>query len=369
MPLRFDRYRMRDQVTRLGEQYFNGVFRDIDVRIASLEELRLSWDEAVRTVTQFGLERIDSVMLEPLQALETSVSTGQNKTDEIEALRLAAVAAVDSLSQTIASLQASTEAGIDAWKAERLADLNAWMAALTVALPQINQRMDQLEAADLELVQKNQALEQAIADLPQEVVSAAAPAAGLTTLLAGDFAGQLIMVDGYGVYAWDAASTAAADGEICVAPPAGAGRWWLVAPAWDFIWSRLVGLLDDVQGQLDAVDAPAVETALAAFTTLQGTVNTLTGNLAALAAKTLTASANIDFPAIAAGASQTLFIAVAGAAVGDRVVLTPPSTLPNGLVPVAYIQTDGQVVVRLNNVTAAAIDPASMAYLLTVMKA
>lgn len=362
MPIRFDRYRMRDHVTRLGEVYFNGVFRDIDVRIAGLEELRLSWDEAVRTVVDFGLARIDSVMLAPLQALDASVDAGAQKAQEIEALHQTAAAAVQGLAQTVDGLQADTLTDIQAWKAARLAELNAWMAALTVALPGLNHRLDTLETAQTGIVA-------AIAAVPDEVINAVAADTGLGSLAAGEAAGQLMVVPGYGVYAWDVANTAIADGEICVAPPDGPGRWWLVAPAWDFVWAKLAAHLDDVQAQLDGVNPDTVAAALAAFTLLQGSVTALSGAVAALPPRPLTASASLNFPSIATGASQTLSIAVAGAAVGDHVLITPPSTLPNGVVPVAYVSVAGQVAVRLNNVTTAAIDPAAMTYLVTVFKA
>lgn len=59
MPTRFDRYRMRDGETELSAGYFNSVFGDIDLRIAKLEAIKISWDAAVGDITRFGLERIN----------------------------------------------------------------------------------------------------------------------------------------------------------------------------------------------------------------------------------------------------------------------------------------------------------------------
>ena len=61
MPSRFDKYRMRDGVTPLAERYFNPIWQDLDLRLASIEELQVTWEEVVRTVTDFGLVRINEV--------------------------------------------------------------------------------------------------------------------------------------------------------------------------------------------------------------------------------------------------------------------------------------------------------------------
>ena len=53
MSRRFDRYRMRDGETELGAGYFNPVLSDIDLRIADLETLKISWNAAVNELTRF----------------------------------------------------------------------------------------------------------------------------------------------------------------------------------------------------------------------------------------------------------------------------------------------------------------------------
>lgn len=366
MPSRFDKYRVKDGLTKLGEAYFNPVFQDIDLRLAGLEELRLSWEEAVRAVSEFGLVRINDV-LGPAFADVTDTAA------EIETKRVAAVAALAQLETAVASIETDTTADITAWKAARLAELDAWRASLTTELPGIDARLDALETAvptKADAAATTAALAAAQAKLP---LLAQPDDLGNFTLAAGLVAGQLAAVAGYGLYRYDPDSTEAADGETLLVPESGVGRWLLVAPHWDFVWAYLAGLLDDLQGQMDAVNL-ANPTALANLATAQANIAAAQAAITALqsgkfdASKVLTGSASLDFASIAAGASAVLTIAVAGASTTDRVLLNPPATLPNGVVPVAYVSAADTVTVRLNNVTAAAIDPAAMTYLVTVIK-
>lgn len=83
------------------------------------------------------------------------------------------------------------------------------------------------------------------------------------------------------------------------------------------------------------------------------------GNLAAVA--------SLDFPSVAAGASQELTIAVPGARVNDAVALGLPAAPLTGLAFDAYVSADDTVTVRASNVTAGAIDPAAANYRVTVI--
>jgi hypothetical protein len=72
-------------------------------------------------------------------------------------------------------------------------------------------------------------------------------------------------------------------------------------------------------------------------------------------------TAGLDFPSISAGSCSELNITATGATAGATVVPGWPSTLNNGLVGMMYSGTD-VIVVRLCNVTASAIDPASLTF-------
>lgn len=82
----------------------------------------------------------------------------------------------------------------------------------------------------------------------------------------------------------------------------------------------------------------------------------------------LTATASLDFASIAAAASADLTIAVPGAVVGDAVSLGLPAAPAAGLIFQAFVSTAGTVTVRATNITAAAVDAAAAAYLVTVHK-
>lgn len=367
MPSRFERYRMIDGSTPLAARYFNPIWQEIDLRITTLEALQLSWEAAVRAVSDFGLVRINEVLGPALMGATETV-------DDIEQKHAAALAALDALQAAILTVEDNAQTEIDAWKTARLAELTAWRATLDAGLPGIDARLDALETglpskADAEATAA--ALAAVQAKLPLLVLP---DDRGTFTIAAGAAAGQLAAIMGYGLYRFDPDSTEIADNETVLAPESGTGRWLLVSPHWDFIWSYLSGLLDDLQGQIDTVNLANptalanLATAQANITALQAAVAALQAAVAALQAKTLVGSASLDFASIAAGASATLTIAVAGAATADRVVLTPPATLPNGVVPVAYVSAADTVTVRLNNVTASAIDPAAMTYLVTVIK-
>lgn len=87
-----------------------------------------------------------------------------------------------------------------------------------------------------------------------------------------------------------------------------------------------------------------------------------------VAPERLAATATLDFPSIAAGASAELAIGVSLSAVGDAVICGAPATIEAGLVWNAYVSAGGTVKVRLSNITAAAIDPASASWTVTIVR-
>lgn len=72
-------------------------------------------------------------------------------------------------------------------------------------------------------------------------------------------------------------------------------------------------------------------------------------------------SESLDFPSIAAGETAELAFAAnthyGNARAGDAVALGPPANLPQGLMATAYVDSAGDIIVRLHNSTAGAIDP------------
>jgi hypothetical protein len=82
-----------------------------------------------------------------------------------------------------------------------------------------------------------------------------------------------------------------------------------------------------------------------------------------------TATANLTFGAIGAGASVSQTVSVAGAEVGDGVVVgLPAAGLNAGLVPFAWVSSAGSVTLRITNITGGSITPAVADYRLTAIR-
>lgn len=95
------------------------------------------------------------------------------------------------------------------------------------------------------------------------------------------------------------------------------------------------------------------------------TFRALTGNdLSALWGQ-----ADLDFPNTAAQSSSDLFIAVAGAASGDVVLLGIPGVaIADNTCYTAFVSTSDQVRIRFNNYSSGAVNPASGIFTVAVIK-
>jgi YD repeat-containing protein len=85
MPTRFEKYRMRDGVTPLSQDYFNPIFGDIDARIADLEERRADLQTVVDELTQFGLQRIDTLVGPAMAEVTAMLELLRLRRDQLEA--------------------------------------------------------------------------------------------------------------------------------------------------------------------------------------------------------------------------------------------------------------------------------------------
>lgn len=137
-----------------------------------------------------------------------------------------------------------------------------------------------------------------------------------------------MLVDGLGLFRWVDGSTEPDDGETCFAGNGGA--WELRLPDVEAVLASWVGELDDIDGRLAAVllRLAAVEAAQP----LRGTFTQATTSLAAQA-------------------SVPYDVAVAGAAVGADVLVTPPGEVDStGYTSVrAWVSAAGNVRVVLRN--------------------
>lgn len=136
--------------------------------------------------------------------------------------------------------------------------------------------------------------------------------ANLRTLL--PVAGALVLVDGLGLFQFAAGSDEPDDDESCFA--AASGRWLLMCPSWDVVndWQ----LPDDDARDAWDEDEPA------RFAN-------------SFASKVLHGTATCAITSVAGQSSVTFTGTVAGAAIGDRVIATPPAPLGDTATTTGYL--------------------------------
>jgi len=113
MPKRFEAYRMRDGVTPLSQDYFNPIFGDIDARIAELEERRADLQAVVDELTQFGLQRIDTLVGPAMAEVTAMLELLRERRDQLEAAigNVADLATRTQMEQTIGdAIEAESQA-------------------------------------------------------------------------------------------------------------------------------------------------------------------------------------------------------------------------------------------------------------------
>lgn len=70
-------------------------------------------------------------------------------------------------------------------------------------------------------------------------------------------------------------------------------------------------------------------------------------------------AATLNFPSIGAGGVEELTVESQDAAAGGIVALGQPAGFPDGLIATGFVNASDQIVVRVHNTTAAAIDPSA----------
>lgn len=314
MPSRFDKYRVKDGVTRLGEAYFNPVFQDIDLRIVALEALRLSWEDAVRSVSTFGLARINEV-------IGPSLSEAVARAGDIELKRQAAMAALAALESALQQFETEAQAQIEAWKGQQLEALDDWRLGLTPSLPVIEGRLSNLEAAGTTVLAYDER-------------------ANLRELAAHPR--QRALVQGLGLFVFEPGSDEPDDDESCFATAT--GRWLLEAVHWDVVDAWQAFDAEERDARLDDVEGRWPGRVL--FGSAVSAITSLGGN----------------------GAQASFTGSVSGASPGDRVIATPPEVLPGFVTAFARVSSPGIVTVYLSNPSAytATLNPGT--WPLTVLK-
>jgi hypothetical protein len=180
-----------------------------------------------------------------------------------------------------------------------------------------------------------------------------------TLRTAPEVPGTMAIVDGLGLFTWHAGSDEPDDDESCFATAT--GRWLLEAAHWDVVdtWQ----LPDD--DARDAWDEDEQQRFASSFAS-------------SFASKVLFGTATCAISSVAATSSVSFTGTVTGAAVGDRVIATPPAQLGSDaantsrLAYHAWVSAPNTVTIMLTNASAAAATVNSAvqtAWPITVIKA
>ncbi len=160
---------------------------------------------------------------------------------------------------------------------------------------------------------------------------------GMDAVLPPGGTAPLHYVEGFGFYRYDPDADDPADGETCILPVDGKGRWFLAVPDIDVLlslpeWERAIRRLERKK-----------------------TLAMLTG------------SASLTFGAIAAyGGESIRTISVPGAKLRDPVTVSPPPALAAGLVYYAYVSAAGTVSIRCVNCKSSNVTPAAAVWKVSV---
>lgn len=189
-------------------------------------------------------------------------------------------------------------------------------------------------------------------------------------------AGRAI-VDGLGLFAFEAGSTEPDDDESCFATAT--GRWLLEAVHWDVVDSWQLPEVEE-RNEYDedepqrwaaqAADAAAAAAPAAASAEFAASFPASFDARfpASFASKVLTGTAASAITSVAAVSQVSFTGTVTGAAVGDRVIATPPDALGARIAAYARVTATNTVTVYLNNPSAAAQSITAGTWLLAVFK-
>ena len=128
MPSRFDKYRFTKR-TPLSDEVFNAVFKDIDLRLTALEDIKKDWQYAVNEVTRYGLLRIEEVLRPSFEFIEQKKTEATEATAEIQTLRQNADAMInerrDDAISAIATVKANALSSIEQKRQEVVSQIDS----------------------------------------------------------------------------------------------------------------------------------------------------------------------------------------------------------------------------------------------------
>jgi hypothetical protein len=109
MALNFENYRMKDGRTSLSEQYFNPIFRDIDLRLGAMEDVQSQLDQVIAELQQYGLARIDTAIVPILNSINADLIVKQAEINAyLQGLNNATLAGSLTINGTLTANKATT---------------------------------------------------------------------------------------------------------------------------------------------------------------------------------------------------------------------------------------------------------------------
>lgn len=76
MARRFERYRVKDGTTEMGQGHFNPVFEDVDLRLHNLELVEADWEQETIRLVEQGLKRIDEFLAPTIGKIQDLTTLG-----------------------------------------------------------------------------------------------------------------------------------------------------------------------------------------------------------------------------------------------------------------------------------------------------
>ena len=149
MPSQFEKYRFTKK-TVLSDETFNKIFKDIDLRITALEDIKKDWTGAVEAVTRYGLQRIEEVLRPNWEHINNKKTEADNLVAQIQQKRDNADAIINTSRddvlqqiqtekiQALNNIQASRTDAITAIQNAKTSALTEIQTAKNNALPQLD---------------------------------------------------------------------------------------------------------------------------------------------------------------------------------------------------------------------------------------
>lgn len=127
MPSQFEKYRFTKK-TVLSDETFNRIFKDLDLRITALEDIKKDWEYVVRTTTQHALTRINEVLAPSWEYIQNKNNEADELVAQIQQKRDNADAIIntnrDAVLQEIQSIRAQALQDIQSSQSQALQSIN-----------------------------------------------------------------------------------------------------------------------------------------------------------------------------------------------------------------------------------------------------